>query len=729
MVGRAMVQVFFDLNSRALNARADISVIQLPALDETRLASLQIRDKLRRQPEVEKEFAAHSSDAVTQLVAVRREVLEKLRTQYANLIRSLAVLNGDKRQYLDKAEEVRAYISEQLFGFKMKSCPPISLETLTDLPGGLWWAFGVDHWEEPGQALLASAERMPVRSLGVVLVVALLLLFRRRIGAALERTGAKIRRISTDRYAHTGEALLWTSLLAVPIPLLMGFAGWALGQDPQAQRLAAGSRWWLGVRSASHLRYGVPGVPSVVRADWAPATLDGTRKRSPGSARAIHWFLAVYIPAFLLTSSCAYGAASDYFDSVGRVCFILAHVWSAIILWRLFQGSNGVLATFTREHPTSLVTRWRHLWFPLLLAVPLLLVVFASLGYLITAVEFSLGFLKTLTLIAGGCVSYGLALRWFTMKQRKLALAEAIERRRSRQEAAASGKQQEQSGEIVSVDLEDEEERHLDSISEQTRALLRLLFSLAVAVAIIVFWSQTFPLIEVVDSIPIPRTEGLTLLGLLEAVLIGVVTYITVRNLPGLLELGVLRAKTVEAGTRHAISTLCQYAVTAIGLTLLLNALNVDWAKFGWIAAALSVGLGFGLQEVVANFVCGLIVLFERPIRVGDVVTVEGMTGTVTKIQMRATTITNWDRQEFVVPNKTLITSTLLNWTLSAPLNRILIPVGVAYGSDTEKARQILLDVAADHPRVLDDPAPMADLRAVRRQLAEPRVARLPSRS
>ena len=83
-------------------------------------------------------------------------------------------------------------------------------------------------------------------------------------------------------------------------------------------------------------------------------------------------------------------------------------------------------------------------------------------------------------------------------------------------------------------------------------------------------------------------------------------------------------------------------------------------------------------------------------------------TGTVTKIHLRATTITNWDRQEFVVPNKTLITSTLLNWTLSAPLNRVIIPVGVAYGSDTDLARQILLEVAADHPLVLDDPPPMA---------------------
>jgi potassium efflux system protein len=202
--------------------------------------------------------------------------------------------------------------------------------------------------------------------------------------------------------------------------------------------------------------------------------------------------------------------------------------------------------------------------------------------------------------------------------------------------------------------------------------------------------------------------NGLTLLALTKALLILTITYFAVRNLPGLLELAVLRATSIDPGTRHAIFTLCQYAVIAIGLTMLLNVLDVDWAKFGWIAAALSVGLGFGLQEVVANFVCGLILLFERPIRVGDVVTIETTTGTVTKIHMRATTITNWDRQDLVVPNKNLITGTILNWTLSAPLTRVVIPVGVAYGSDTEEARQILVEIAHDHPLILEDPPPTA---------------------
>lgn len=195
---------------------------------------------------------------------------------------------------------------------------------------------------------------------------------------------------------------------------------------------------------------------------------------------------------------------------------------------------------------------------------------------------------------------------------------------------------------------------------------------------------------------------------LMAAVLIGVVTYHAVHNLPGLLELAVLRARSLETGTRYAITTLSKYLLTAVGLALMCGVLRVDWAKFGWIAAALSVGLGFGLQEVVANFVCGIILLFEQPIRVGDIVTIEGTTGTVTRIRMRATTITNWDRHELVVPNKTLITNTLLNWTLSATVNRVNISVGVAYGSDTEQARQVLLDVAADHPLILDDPPPMA---------------------
>jgi len=423
---------------------------------------------------------------------------------------------------------------------------------------------------------------------------------------------------------------------------------------------------------------------------------------------AIVGLTAVYAPALVVTISCMYGDASVHFNSVGRISFLVAQLWTAIVLWRLCRGSEGIHATLAREHPDRFITRWRLAWFLLLLACPIALAAGACLGYLITAIQLSLGLLITVALVAGGSLLYGLTLRWFTKNLRKLALAEAIEARRALREAANAEEEQPSHGEVVSVDPEDEEELDLEAITRQTRHLLWLLFGVGAAIAIVAFWSGTFPLATLFDAVVVPLSGGRSLLDLTQAVLILAVTWFAVKNLPGLLELAVLRATTMEAGTRTAVCTLCQYGVTAVGLVLLFNVLAVDWAQFGWIAAAFSVGLGFGLQEVVANFVCGLILLFERPIRVGDVVTVEGMTGTVTQIHMRATTITNWDRHEFLVPNKTLITNTLLNWTLSASINRVVIPVGVAYASDTEQARQILLDAAAGHPLILDEPAPMA---------------------
>jgi potassium efflux system protein len=124
------------------------------------------------------------------------------------------------------------------------------------------------------------------------------------------------------------------------------------------------------------------------------------------------------------------------------------------------------------------------------------------------------------------------------------------------------------------------------------------------------------------------------------------------------------------------------------------------------LVAAIGLGLGFGLQEIFANFISGLIILFERPIRVGDTVTVGEINGTVTKIQIRATWITAFDRKELIVPNKQFVTGQLINWTLSDPVLRLSIPVGIAYGSDTERTIEVLKEVAKESRRVLRDPPP-----------------------
>jgi potassium efflux system protein len=137
-----------------------------------------------------------------------------------------------------------------------------------------------------------------------------------------------------------------------------------------------------------------------------------------------------------------------------------------------------------------------------------------------------------------------------------------------------------------------------------------------------------------------------------------------------------------------------------------LNIVGWKWSQIQWLVAALSVGLGFGLQEIVANFVSGLVILFERPVRVGDTVTVGELTGTVSRVRIRATTITDWDRKEIIVPNKSFITEQVINWTLSDPITRIVIPVGISYGSDVQLAHRVMQQTLESLPLVLDEPPP-----------------------
>ncbi len=164
----------------------------------------------------------------------------------------------------------------------------------------------------------------------------------------------------------------------------------------------------------------------------------------------------------------------------------------------------------------------------------------------------------------------------------------------------------------------------------------------------------------------------------------------------------------MDDGGRNAITTLCRYALFATGMVLSANMIGIDWSSVQWLLAALTVGLGFGLQEIFANFVSGLIILFERPVRIGDIVTIDNVSGKVSRIQIRATTITDFDRKEYIVPNKEFVTGRVLNWTLSDKTNRIKIEVGVGYGNDTSLARALLVKVAKQNPRILSDPEPMA---------------------
>jgi small-conductance mechanosensitive channel len=168
----------------------------------------------------------------------------------------------------------------------------------------------------------------------------------------------------------------------------------------------------------------------------------------------------------------------------------------------------------------------------------------------------------------------------------------------------------------------------------------------------------------------------------------------------------VLRRRHVESGVRMSMARLIHYALVLVGFLVALSALGFDLKNITILGGALGIGIGFGLQTVVSNFVCGLILLFERPIKVGDVIELGTQRGRVKNLGLRATVVETFDRAEVVVPNTNLISNEVTNWTLADRQMRITIPVGVAYGSDIELVMKTLTEIAEENTLVLKNPAP-----------------------
>lgn len=174
----------------------------------------------------------------------------------------------------------------------------------------------------------------------------------------------------------------------------------------------------------------------------------------------------------------------------------------------------------------------------------------------------------------------------------------------------------------------------------------------------------------------------------------------------GLLESEIFPRQGVDRGVGDSIKKLLHYSLIFIGLLLAIGVAGVELKHFAVLAGAFGIGIGFGLQNIVNNFVSGLILLFERPVKVGDVVVLSGQWAHVLKIGLRSTVVETFDRAEIIVPNSQLISEQVTNWTLSSNMARLVLPVGVAYGSDLAAVLRILLEVAEANPMVLSEPAP-----------------------
>jgi potassium efflux system protein len=336
------------------------------------------------------------------------------------------------------------------------------------------------------------------------------------------------------------------------------------------------------------------------------------------------------------------------------------------------------------------------------------------MGYLYTAGILTNSLLNSLWLILVLVIIQQLVVRWLLVTHRRLAFQAAMERRRARAEEAAR-EAEIPGGEGFTEQLE-EPAIDLVALGQDTRKLLNMALSIIGITGIWFIWSDVLPAFAFLRKFTLWNATQtvagqdvqfpITLADAGLALLVAILTLIAARRFPAFLEIVLLQRLKMTAGGRYTATTLSRYFIVAVGVILAIGMIGGSWGQIQWLVAALGVGIGFGLQEIVANFISGLIILFERPIRVGDMVTVGDTVGYVSRIQIRATTILTRDRQELLVPNKEFITGRLLNWSLSDQVTRLVIPVGVAYGSDIPLSMKIINEVAKDNEFIMADPKP-----------------------
>lgn len=649
---------------------------------------------------------------VRQLLVDKRNTLAELHAQYGAVAARLTQLDQAQRALVEQAREYVAFIESKLM--TIPSQAPLHAVSASTWVVAIESLFGARMWTGiAAESIKALTRNVPLVML-VLLAAGVLFVAARWAREELRRVAPMTRRIRTDRMALTFDALGCTVLMSSFLPALLIGTGWILERsvvsDTSAALGGALIRAGLWVLVLEFIR-------EMVRADGlAIRHFRWTEDTCHRIGRNLIWFLPL-APALAAANRFAFDSGVPGFNLASRLLFIATLAAIFVFLFKVTRH-RPVRERYTdalTELSDPLVHR-RSRWFlPLavLIAADALLSYF---GYHYAAMSLDVYFGWTIVLLVVLLVVHNMLLRWSTLVQRRLRFNELVKRREELRASRDAGEPE--SGDGGEFAVAEEEELDVVGLGEQTRRLVSAALVFSGLAGLYVVWGDLFPALRVLDEITLPFTHlavvdgaearvPVTLNDLAVALLVFVATFIGARNLPGLLEFVVLQRLPIDAGARYATITIARYLIVAIGVIIGFGIIGADWSKLQWLIAALGVGLGFGLQEIVANFISGIILLFERPIRVGDIITLGDTDGVVTRIRIRATTIRNWDQRELIVPNKEFITGRLLNWTLSDPVNRLVINVRVAYGSDTDKALAIMLDAGQKHPEVLEDPRPV----------------------
>ncbi|VGO19790.1 mechanosensitive ion channel domain-containing protein [Pontiella sulfatireligans] len=702
---------------RARVRKREIALVQLSLLDfsDQREELRDIAGSVKRRMDAIGEAPAqeHIRPLLTEYLTAQRKQLDTLISEYNAYFNLLIDLDTAERQLVDSVHVLSDDISEHILWIRSDSA--IGLDSPRFFAQGVASIAKRSIWQELAHTLQANFQRNPYPP--VLLLISELALIVASIGAKrrLKKIADLVVKIHTDCFFYTIEALFYTALRALPLPLPLFYLAWRIGTVEAPPFSSA-------VGNACYLT----GLFMYCFALLLQAILpDGLVEAHFGADKTVlerfRWrlvrLMAILLPIFWLIALLHFATeTAELGRSLARLCYIILQLVIARFAYSIFCRRSKIMEHLIENEQALLLVRFRVLAFYVAVGIPLVIITATLIGYYFTALAMSKWFVQTLGLVFALALVEALLIRWIQVVARKAELERRLRERREHQQQREAGETELPTEPVPA----ENDEMNFVTLNESTRKLISIIFAFALLFGLWFIWSDAFPALGVFNRIVLwnvfddtaaagaGATIAISLADLTASVIVIMLTVAGARHLPSLVELAVLRQLRIDYGTRYAISTIIRYITVAVGLSIALSMLGIGWSKFKWLAAALSVGLGFGLQEIFANFISGLILLFERPIRVCDYVTVNGTSGQVSRIQIRATTITDWDNKELLIPNKQFVTGELVNWTLTNSILRIVIPVGVAYGSDTKKVESTLLSVASSYRLSVHDPEPNA---------------------
>ncbi|AFP84694.1 miniconductance mechanosensitive channel MscM [secondary endosymbiont of Ctenarytaina eucalypti] len=564
-------------------------------------------------------------------------------------------------------------------------------------------------------SLILTSQETLIALFGALLLVGFSLSSRGHYHAFLERSSRRVGKVNQDHFYLTLRNVFLSVLVALPLPVLWAALGYGLRQAwpyPIAVAIGDGfsATWpvlWVFMVCAHFAR---PKGLFIVHFNWP-------QKQVKRAMRYYTLSIGMIVPLIMALISFDHYSEREFAGTLSRLCCLLLCACLALVTSSLKRAG---LPLYLDEHGSGDNVVNRSLWNAMICA-PIFAAAAVCLGHLATALALLARLETSVAIWFFLLIIYHIIRRWMFIQRRRIAFERTKQRRAEMLAQRARNEEDLSQSQLNDAAAEvDEKVLDLDTISAQSLQLVRSILTLIALLSVIILWSELHSAFGFLENITlwdatstiqgVDSLQPITLGALLIAVLVCIITTQMVRNLPALLELVLLQHLDLTPGTGYAITTLTKYSLMLLGGIIGFSMIGIEWSKLQWLVAALGVGLGFGLQEIFANFISGLMILFEKPIRIGDTVTIRNLTGNITRINTRATTITDWDRKEIIVPNKAFITEQFVNWSLSDTVTRVVLSVPAPAGANIEQVTYIMVQAARSCPLVLELPAPEAFL-------------------